>query len=134
MPRSPRGAAPSNSGDFAAAPAIPSTSLLERLLCCACAASEAPHTGPTTTPLCSTTNGTAVKGLLGSIAAADQDKMCLVLDLDETLVHSSFRPIPNPDFVLPVEIDGACRAVRARSCLRRCPRRLATLRCRATLC
>ena len=32
--------------------------------------------------------------------------MTLVLDLDETLVHSSFRPIPNPDFVIPVEIEG----------------------------
>jgi len=31
---------------------------------------------------------------------------CLVLDLDETLVHSSFKPIPNPDYVIPVEIEG----------------------------
>lgn len=28
----------------------------------------------------------------------------LVLDLDETLVHSSFRPLPNPDIVLPVQL------------------------------
>eukprot|EP01029_Cantina_marsupialis_P015249 TRINITY_DN3337_c0_g1_i1.p1 TRINITY_DN3337_c0_g1~~TRINITY_DN3337_c0_g1_i1.p1 ORF type:complete len:227 (-),score=37.00 TRINITY_DN3337_c0_g1_i1:972-1652(-) len=33
-------------------------------------------------------------------------RKCLVLDLDETLVHSSFRPIPNPDYTIPVEIDG----------------------------
>eukprot|EP01114_Cavostelium_apophysatum_P013352 TRINITY_DN3216_c0_g1_i1.p1 TRINITY_DN3216_c0_g1~~TRINITY_DN3216_c0_g1_i1.p1 ORF type:complete len:257 (-),score=64.59 TRINITY_DN3216_c0_g1_i1:375-1145(-) len=32
-------------------------------------------------------------------------KKCLVLDLDETLVHSSFKPIPNPDFIVPVEIE-----------------------------
>jgi len=32
-------------------------------------------------------------------------KKTLVLDLDETLVHSSFKPIPNPDFIVPVEID-----------------------------
>lgn len=32
-------------------------------------------------------------------------KHCLVLDLDETLVHSSFKPIPNPDFIIPVEIE-----------------------------
>jgi len=29
----------------------------------------------------------------------------LVLDLDETLLHSSFKPISNPDFVIPVEIE-----------------------------
>jgi len=32
-------------------------------------------------------------------------KKCIVLDLDETLVHSSFKPIPNPDFIIPVEIE-----------------------------
>jgi RNA polymerase II subunit A small phosphatase-like protein len=32
-------------------------------------------------------------------------RRCLVLDLDETLVHSSFKPIPNPDFIIPVEIE-----------------------------
>ena len=30
----------------------------------------------------------------------------LVLDLDETLVHSSFKPPKNPDIVLPVDIEG----------------------------
>jgi len=34
-----------------------------------------------------------------------EGKKCLVLDLDETLVHSSFKPIPKPDFIIPVEID-----------------------------
>ena len=29
-----------------------------------------------------------------------------MLDLDETLVHSSFKPIDNPDIILPVEIEG----------------------------
>lgn len=33
-------------------------------------------------------------------------KKTLILDLDETLVHSSFKPIDNPDIVLPVEIEG----------------------------
>ena len=31
-----------------------------------------------------------------------QNLKTLVLDLDETLVHSSFKPIPNPDFKIPV--------------------------------
>jgi hypothetical protein len=37
---------------------------------------------------------------------ADAGKKTLVLDLDETLVHSSFRPFPHADFTIPVEIDG----------------------------
>ncbi|KAH7056784.1 HAD-like domain-containing protein [Linnemannia elongata] len=34
-----------------------------------------------------------------------QGRKCLVLDLDETLVHSSFKLIPQADYVVPVEID-----------------------------
>lgn len=41
----------------------------------------------------------------------DRGRRCLVLDLDETLVHSSFKPIPNPDFILPVEIEGTVHRV-----------------------
>jgi len=33
-------------------------------------------------------------------------KKTLVLDLDETLVHSTFEPVENPDLVLPVRIQG----------------------------
>ncbi|KAJ3318874.1 CTD small phosphatase-like protein 1, partial [Gonapodya sp. JEL0774] len=44
--------------------------------------------------------------LLKPLDPEDRGKKCLVLDLDETLVHSSFKPIPNPDFIVPVEIDG----------------------------
>jgi RNA polymerase II subunit A small phosphatase-like protein len=35
-----------------------------------------------------------------------QGKKTLVLDLDETLVHSSFKPPLKPDIILPVEIEG----------------------------
>lgn len=35
----------------------------------------------------------------------------MVIDLDETLVHSSFKPIGNADFIVPVEIDGTVHQV-----------------------
>jgi len=38
-------------------------------------------------------------------------KKTLVLDLDETLVHSSFKPISNPDFIIPVEIEDTVHKV-----------------------
>jgi RNA polymerase II subunit A small phosphatase-like protein len=43
--------------------------------------------------------------LLPMIAPKHVGKKCLVLDLDETLVHSNFRPVPDPDFIVPVEIE-----------------------------
>ena len=45
-------------------------------------------------------------GLLGECAKADRGKKCLILDLDETLVHSSFKPVDCADFVIPVSIEG----------------------------
>ena len=33
-------------------------------------------------------------------------RKCLALDLDETLVHSSFQPVPQANYVIPVTIDG----------------------------
>lgn len=38
----------------------------------------------------------------------------LVLDLDETLVHSSFKPIHNPDFIIDIELDGTINKVYVR--------------------
>jgi len=38
----------------------------------------------------------------------------LVLDLDETLVHSSFKPVEGADFIVPVKIDGITHKVYVR--------------------
>lgn len=49
--------------------------------------------------------------LLPHLRQEDSNKSCIVIDLDETLVHSSFKPISNPDFIVPVEIDGTVHQV-----------------------
>ncbi|MEE6471780.1 hypothetical protein FKM82_009371 [Ascaphus truei] len=49
--------------------------------------------------------------LLPEVTQNDQGKICMVIDLDETLVHSSFKPISNADFIVPVEIEGTTHQV-----------------------
>ncbi|EDW80167.1 uncharacterized protein Dwil_GK23622 [Drosophila willistoni] len=49
--------------------------------------------------------------LLPQVRLSDIHRKCMVIDLDETLVHSSFKPIPNADFIVPVEIDGTIHQV-----------------------
>ena len=44
--------------------------------------------------------------VIGPQRKSDKDKKTLVLDLDETLVHSSFQPVEEADLILPVEIEG----------------------------
>uniref|UniRef100_A0A3Q2CKG7 protein-serine/threonine phosphatase n=1 Tax=Cyprinodon variegatus TaxID=28743 RepID=A0A3Q2CKG7_CYPVA len=51
------------------------------------------------------------KFLLPEVSIDDYGKNCVVIDLDETLVHSSFKPISNADFIVPVEIDGTVHQV-----------------------
>jgi len=43
--------------------------------------------------------------LLPPLAPEHVGRKCLVLDLDETLLHSSFKLIPQCDYVVPVEIE-----------------------------
>ncbi|KCV70398.1 hypothetical protein H696_02734 [Fonticula alba] len=52
--------------------------------------------------------------LLGDVPAHRAGRKVLVLDLDETLVHSSFRPVDRPDFSVPVEIEGQTHRVHVR--------------------
>ncbi|XP_078390539.1 carboxy-terminal domain RNA polymerase II polypeptide A small phosphatase 2-like [Cetorhinus maximus] len=49
--------------------------------------------------------------LLPEIEPQVAGRFCLVIDLDETLIHSSFKPIGNPDFIVPVKIEGATQKV-----------------------
>ncbi|TGZ65708.1 hypothetical protein CRM22_005749 [Opisthorchis felineus] len=44
--------------------------------------------------------------LLGEPTSDCVNKKCLVLDLDETLVHSWFKYVENANFIVPVELDG----------------------------
>ncbi|KAK8104259.1 Phosphatase PSR1 [Apiospora kogelbergensis] len=46
------------------------------------------------------------KFLLPPIEPHMKGRKCLVLDLDETLVHSSFKILHQADFTIPVEIEG----------------------------
>lgn len=56
-------------------------------------------------------SSSAQKSLLPAIPERAKGKKCLVLDLDETLVHSSFKPVPDADFVVPVEIESIVHQV-----------------------
>jgi len=57
---------------------------------------------------------TAQKFLLSPLPPEDANKKTLVLDLDETLVHSSFKPIPDPDFVMSIELENVIHKVYVR--------------------
>jgi len=46
------------------------------------------------------------EALLGPVFESDKGRKCLILDLDETLVHSSFQAIAC-SFTIPIELDGA---------------------------
>lgn len=49
--------------------------------------------------------------LLPTPLSSHENRICLVLDLDETLVHSSFTPIAGADFEIPLEMQGELHTV-----------------------
>lgn len=57
-------------------------------------------------PEATAANGETQKWLLPPLEPKFKGKKCLVLDLDETLVHASFKILHQADFTLPIEIEG----------------------------
>lgn len=92
-----------------------SRGILHSLFCCVCRDDGEALPARSGAPLLVEENGaipkTPVQYLLPEAKAQDSDKICVVIDLDETLVHSSFKPVNNADFIIPVEIDGVVHQV-----------------------
>jgi len=102
-----------------------------RFFCCCCRRSKpAPNPQPSTTNSSLTTQTSTQTGgdqtapndqqqgqnkntkfLMTPLPPEMKGRKCLVLDLDETLVHSSFRPVPGPDFIISIELDGVTHRV-----------------------
>ncbi|XP_056287292.1 carboxy-terminal domain RNA polymerase II polypeptide A small phosphatase 1-like [Pseudoliparis swirei] len=87
--------------------------LFSSLFCCLCRDAPEPQPVNNNAPLLVEENGTVSKAkpLLPPVKSKDSGKICVVIDLDETLVHSSFKPVNNADFIIPVEIDGIVHQV-----------------------
>ncbi|KAL1022127.1 hypothetical protein UPYG_G00022480 [Umbra pygmaea] len=108
-PNSEKGAPPSSSKKPR------SRGLFHSLFCCLCNDQADPPPVNNNAPLLVEENGTVskvqVRPLLPQAKSKDTGKICVVIDLDETLVHSSFKPVNNADFIIPVEIDGTVHQV-----------------------
>lgn len=89
--------------------------LFHSLFCCLCHRETEPRPLKNNAPLLVEENGALPKvpaiPLLPRMKSNDAGKICVVIDLDETLVHSSFKPVNNADFIIPVEIDGTVHQV-----------------------
>jgi len=72
-------------------------SFLQRLLCCFSPRQYPPDLQPVAIG--------SPDALLPPPSSSSAGKICLLLDLDETLVHSSFQPVPGADFHISVEIE-----------------------------
>ncbi|XP_023657598.1 carboxy-terminal domain RNA polymerase II polypeptide A small phosphatase 1 [Paramormyrops kingsleyae] len=92
-----------------------SRGIFHSLFCCLCTDDADQLPVNNNAPVLVEENGTVskvpAKPLLPQIKSKDVGKICVVIDLDETLVHSSFKPVNNADFIIPVEIDGTVHQV-----------------------
>ncbi|KAG8452575.1 hypothetical protein GDO86_004385 [Hymenochirus boettgeri] len=92
-----------------------SRSIFKALFCCLSAQNVSRPGGSSEPPTQKEETNSTPKipgtSLLPEVAPKDKGKICMVIDLDETLVHSSFKPISNADFIVPVEIEGTTHQV-----------------------
>jgi len=94
-------------------PCRPNTAVVNELAIHAGSTAPSTNTGATELPP-QPGRAPPQKFLLPPLKAEQSHMKCLVLDLDETLVHSSFKPIPDPDFTVDIELDGAIHRVYVR--------------------
>lgn len=98
----------------------PKKGLCWYIFCCPCRPAPAQPRQQTTLPPPKDTELTnqqkppPQRFLLPPLSSSDEKKKCLVLDLDETLVHSSFKLIPDPDFTVDIELDNTIHRVYVR--------------------
>eukprot|EP00602_Paraphysomonas_sp_CaronLab_P009810 CAMPEP_0185025682 /NCGR_PEP_ID=MMETSP1103-20130426/8783_1 /TAXON_ID=36769 /ORGANISM="Paraphysomonas bandaiensis, Strain Caron Lab Isolate" /LENGTH=332 /DNA_ID=CAMNT_0027558951 /DNA_START=184 /DNA_END=1179 /DNA_ORIENTATION=+ len=87
--------------------------LWKQLLCCFCRGTTNHRTRTTqlvkppriSSPRSKRTSISGQTRLMGDPSPKCAGRKCLALDLDETLVHSSFQYVENADFVIPVTIE-----------------------------